>query len=88
MTPPRDTLTITIEYYDGQDEGDDGYPYYVATNDEIGLVTDGKSFEELRVNLVEALDVCLGDIDTVAEYNLIPNPRIELRMLFPYGETA
>ena len=90
MTPPRDTLTITLEYYDGQAEGDVGYPYYVATNDEIGLVTDGKSFEELRVNLVEALDVWLGDIDTVAEYNLIPNPRISITMELPenYAETA
>lgn len=88
MMPPRDTLTITIEYYDGQEEGEDGHPYYVATNDEIGLVTDGKSFEELRLNLVEALDACLGGMDMVAEYNLIPNPRIELRMMFPYGEVA
>jgi predicted RNase H-like HicB family nuclease len=88
MSQPNDTLYITIEYYDGQDEGDVGYPYYVATNDEIGLVTDGKTFEELRANLVEALDACLGDIDTVAEYNLVPNPHVELRMPFTYGETA
>lgn len=79
MTRPRDTLTVTVEYHDGQEEGDSGSPYYVATNDEIGLGTDGRTFEELRANLVEALDACLGDIDTVAEYNLIPNPRIELR---------
>ncbi len=88
MPQVRDTLTITVEYFDGQAEDDVGYPYYVATNDEIGLVTDGKTFEELRRNLGEALDVCLGDIDTLAEYHLVPNPRIELRMLFPYGQTA
>jgi predicted RNase H-like HicB family nuclease len=82
MTPPRDTLQVTVEYFDGQEEGDVGYPYYVATNDEIGLVTDGKTFEELRTNLAEALDACLGDIDTITEYNLLANPRIELRMLF------
>jgi hypothetical protein len=41
-----------------------------------------------QANLVEALDACLGDIDTVAEYNLVPNPRVELRMPFAYGETA
>jgi predicted RNase H-like HicB family nuclease len=88
MIPPRDTLYVTVEYYDGQDEGDVGHPYYVATNDEIGLVTDGKTFEELRENLVEALDACLSDMDTIAEYNLLPNPHVELRMPLPYGETS
>jgi len=81
-------LIIFIEYFNGQDEGDVGYPYYVATNDDIGLVTDGKTFEELRLNLRDALDACLEDIDTLTEYNLDPNPRIELRMLFAHGETA
>jgi predicted RNase H-like HicB family nuclease len=88
MTQPRDTLYVTVEYYDGQDAGDVGYPYYVASNDEIGLVTDGKTFEELRANLVEALDACLSGIDTIADYNLVPNPHVELRMPFAYGETA
>ncbi|MFW5696715.1 MAG: type II toxin-antitoxin system HicB family antitoxin [Phototrophicaceae bacterium] len=88
MPQVRDTLTITVEYFDGQAEDDVGYPYYVATNDEIGLVTDGKTFEELRRNLAEALDLCLGDVDTLAEYHLVPNPRIELRMMLPYGQTA
>jgi predicted RNase H-like HicB family nuclease len=87
-TIPRQTLTILVEYFDGSDEGDDGLPYYVATNDEIGLVTDGRTFEELRANLADALDACLGDLDTVAEYNLVANPRVELRMPLAYGEIA
>jgi len=85
MAQPETTLYIDVEY---NTEDDEYGPMYIATNDAIGLVTDGKSFEELRENLKDALDACLGDIDTIAEYNLAANPRIELRMLFPYGETA
>ncbi len=88
MTEPRDTLYVMVEYYDGQDEDDVGYPYYVASNDEIGLVTDGRTFEELRHNLIEALDACLSDTDTLTEYNLVSNPHVELRMPLPYGETS
>jgi len=82
---PHDTLYINIEY---NTEDKEYGPVYIATNDIIGLVTDGETFEELRANLEEALDACLGDIDTLTTYDLIPNPRIELRMLFVYGETA
>lgn len=88
MTQPRDTLYVMVEYYDGRDEDDVGYPYYVASNDEIGLVTDGRTFEELRQNLIEALDACLSDTDTLAEYNLVSNPHVELRMPLPYGEAS
>jgi predicted RNase H-like HicB family nuclease len=85
MAQPETTLYIDVEY---NTEDEEYGPMYIATNDMIGLVTDGKSFEELRENLKDALDACLGDIDTIAEYNLVANPRIELRMLFAYGETA
>ena len=75
MKIPDAVLYIDVEF----NVEDDQYgPMYIATNDKIGLVTDGKTFEELRENLNDALDACLGDIDTVAEYNLIPNPRIAL----------
>jgi predicted RNase H-like HicB family nuclease len=80
---PHDTLYVEIEYNTQDQEYD---PMYIATNDRIGLVAE--TFEELRENLKEALDACLGDIDTVAEYDLVPNPRIELRMPFADGETA
>lgn len=85
MTQPDAILYINVEY---NTEDEEYGPVYVATNDVIGLVTEAKSFEELRENLKDALDACLGGIDTVAEYNLIANPVIELRMLFAYGETA
>ncbi len=82
---PHEVLYIDVEY---NIEDEEYGPMYIATNDTIGLVTDGKTFEELRQNLKEALSVCLEDIDTLSEYNLIPNPRVELRMLFAHGEIA
>ena len=82
---PLEVLTIDIEY---NTEDEEHGPMYIASNDRIGLVTDGRTFEELRQNLEEALAACLEDIDTIAEYNLVPNPRVELRIPFAYGEIA
>jgi len=74
----QEVLTIQIEYSTEDEE-----PIYVATNDAIGLVTDGHTFEELLENLKEAIAVCLEDTDTVNLFNLVPNPRVEIRMLLP-----
>jgi len=76
MSEAKETLHIRIEYFDGQDEGDVGYPYYVASCDDIGLVTDGRTFEELLTNVREVLDLCFEDTDAVTEYNVVPDPRI------------
>lgn len=74
----QEVLTIDVEYSTA-----DAEPIFVATNDQIGLVTDGATFEALLENLKEAIAVCLEDTDTVQLFNLVPNPRIELRMLLP-----
>jgi len=77
MTELKDTVTITIEYYTGKEEGMEyDHPYYVAHSDEIGLVTDGDTLDELMRNLQEALALCLEDVDTVKEYHLRPNPHV------------
>ncbi len=52
---PLEVLYIDIEY---NIEDEEYGPMYIATNDRIGLVTDGKTFEELRENLKEALSAC------------------------------
>ena len=80
MSNPQDTLHIQIEYFTGHEEGDDdvGHPYYVASCDVIGLVTEGDTFEELLANLQEALDVSLEKVDTLAEYNVMPDAQIFL----------
>jgi predicted RNase H-like HicB family nuclease len=89
MIQPSDTLTIIIEYYDGLDEGDDGYPYYVASCDQIGAVTDGRTLDELLKNLREVIELAFEDEDTVAAYNVVPNPRINITMDLPdYAQIA
>lgn len=71
----QEVLTIDVEYSTA-----DAEPIFVATNDQIGLVTDGATFEALLENLKEAIAVCLEDTDTVQLFNLVPNPHIELRL--------
>jgi predicted RNase H-like HicB family nuclease len=90
MTQPSDTLHITVEYYDGQAEGDDGHPYYVAACEEIVAVTDGQTWNELMKNIQEMIAGALEGEDTVAVYNLVPNPRIVITMELPenYAEIA
>ena len=79
MTTPRDSVQIHVEVTQDDDYG----TVYVATNDELGLVTDGTTFETLVVSLREALAVCLDDTDTVAEFNLVSNPRVVTVMELP-----
>lgn len=83
MSKPADKLIVQVEYFTGQEEGDIGHPYYAASCDPIGLVTDGETFEELLANLQEALAASLDGADTLAEYNVIPNPRVILHMDMP-----
>lgn len=73
----QDVLYIDVEY---STEDEDYGGVYVATNRDLHLVADGQTFEELLANLKDALAACLEDTDTVAEFNLVPNPHVELRM--------
>ena len=82
----RDTIVVNVEY----DITDEEYgPVYVASNDELSLVTDGQTFEELLKNLKEALSLILED-DVRAHFNLIRNPRVILTIKLPdnYAQTA
>ena len=92
MTEVRDTIHVRIEYFTGHEEGEDdvGYPYYVASCDEIVAVTDGRAWNELMKNIQEMIAVSLEDEDTEAVYNLVPNPRIVVTMELPenYAEIA
>jgi predicted RNase H-like HicB family nuclease len=86
---PDDTLHVIVEYFDGQAEGDVGYPYYVASCSQIGAVTDGRTLDELLRNLREAIELALEGEDTVAVYNVVPNPRISITMELPdYAQIA
>lgn len=90
MSQPGDTLHVVVEYYDGQDEGDDGHPYYVASCQEIVAVTDGRTWGELMRNIHRMIDASLEGEDIVELYNLVPNPRIVITMELPenYAEIA
>jgi len=78
MTKIRDTIHVNVEYFDGQAEGDVGYPYYVASCVEITATTDGRTWAELVKNIREMIALYLEGEDTVALYQLVPNPRIAI----------
>ncbi|MFW5692545.1 MAG: type II toxin-antitoxin system HicB family antitoxin [Chloroflexota bacterium] len=90
MAQPNDTLHVIVEFHDGQEEGDVGYPYYVASCQEIVAVTDGRTWGELMRNIHEMIAASLEGEDTVEVYNLVPNPRIVITMELPenYAEIA
>jgi len=74
MRQKRNTVEIRIDVTQDDEYG----TVYVATNDELGLVTYGETFEALLDNLREALDVCLPD---AAELNFVPYPRLVFKLL-------
>ncbi len=85
MSQPRDTIHIRVEYFTGQEEGEDdvGTPYYVASCDEIVAVTEGHTWNDLLKNIQEMIDAALDEEDTVEVYNLIANPRLVITMELP-----
>lgn len=77
MEKPADVLMIDVEY-DTEDE--DSGPVYIASNRLLHLVAEAPTFEALLETLPDAIAVCLEDTDTLARYNLVPNPRIEIHL--------
>lgn len=87
----RDTIHIRVEYFTGFDDEDDtGHPYYVASCEEFVAVTEGDTWNDLMRNIHEMLAAALDGEDTVAVYNLVPDPRIIITMELPenYAEIA
>lgn len=77
MAEVRDTVHVNVEY----NIEDEVYgPVYVATCEEISVVTDGRTLDELLANVREAISLHLEDVDTAAVFNLTPNPRMVLRI--------
>lgn len=85
MADVGDTVHVNVEYFTGMEEGDDdvGHPYYVASCEEIVAVTGGATWSELIHNIYEMVAASLDGEDTVALYNLVPNPRIVVTMVLP-----
>lgn len=62
MADLKDTIIVNVEYYTGQeDEDDTGYPYFVASSDDLNFVTDAETFEELMDNIRECVVLCLEE---------------------------
>lgn len=76
-------IKVVIEYYSGQDEGDDGQPYYVAHSDDLHFTTEAATFEVLLEHLRECLQLSLEDTDSIAEYGVAPDARVQLVMDLP-----
>jgi predicted RNase H-like HicB family nuclease len=89
MSAVRDTIHVNVEYFDGQEEGDVGYPYYVASCIEITATTDGETLDELFRNIGEVIALCLEDVDSVAEYGLALDAKVMIMMELPkiYAQT-
>jgi len=76
MSDVKNTIYVQVEWFDGQEEGDVGYPYFVAHNDDLHFTTDGESFEELLRNVDEVIALCLEDTDSLAEYGVAPDAKV------------
>ena len=90
MNKPKQSITVRVEYFSGQDEGDDGVPYYVASCDDLMFTTDGATFEELLANIRESLALCMEDTDSISEYNVAHDAYVQIVMNLPqvHAKTA
>lgn len=90
MADAKTLVQIRMEYFSGNEEGDDGTPYYVASSDDLLFTTQAETFEALLDNLRECLILCLRDTDSVAEYGVASDAHIRLLMDLPenYAQTA
>jgi predicted RNase H-like HicB family nuclease len=80
MSNIKHSVQVKIAHFSGQEEGDVGHPYYVASCDDLMFTTDGETFEELLRNIGECLVLCLHDTDSVAEYGVAHDARVKLVM--------
>ena len=52
-----------------------GEKYYVAECNDLPIVTQGKTLDELTVNIKEALELHLEG-ENLVEYDLVPEPSV------------
>jgi predicted RNase H-like HicB family nuclease len=76
-----DTIHVNVEHFDGQENGDVGYPYYVASCDEIAAVADAPTLDALMANIQEVIALYLEGAD--AHSAVVPNPRIVVMIELP-----
>lgn len=83
MANIQSTIHVSVDYFTGQDEGDVGYPYYVASCKEITATTDGRTLDELLANVREVIDLMPADEEPSETYGLVPTPRVVLTLELP-----
>jgi hypothetical protein len=74
MTEIQDTIHVHVEYFNGQGEADVGYPYYVASCQEIVAVTDARTWNELMRNIREMIAASLDEELTLRSCPFVPSP--------------
>lgn len=85
----NDTIHVLVEYHDGQEDGDVGYPYYVASCIEIPAIADARTLDELVTSIRDVIAFALEDEDVATEYQMVTNPRIVISFELPdYAKTA
>lgn len=57
----NDTIHVLVEHHDGQEEGDVGYPYYVASCIEIPAVTDTRTLDEPVTSIRDVIAFALEE---------------------------
>jgi predicted RNase H-like HicB family nuclease len=90
MSDVKTMVHVEVDYFDGQEEGDVGHPYYVAHSPELHFTTDGTTFEEMVENVRECLQLCLHDGNSIEEFGVAPDAKVQLIMNLPgpYAKTA
>jgi predicted RNase H-like HicB family nuclease len=71
-----EVIHVNVEYLDGHEEGDVGYPHFMASCEELNTATDAESFEELFANIQQMLERCLKT--TGAHHGIDPDAIIKI----------
>lgn len=77
-TAVREIIHVCVEY---STEDEEYGPVYIASCLELDVVTHGRTIDELVGNLREAIAQLLEGVDTIAQYNLVSNPRIMMMLM-------
>lgn len=78
MITVREVVHVCAEY---STEDEEYGPVYVASCLELDIVTYGKTLDDLLDNVRNAIALHLEGVDTVTEYNLVPNPRLMIMLM-------
>lgn len=73
----REVVHVYVEY---STEDEEYGPVYIASCLELDVVVYGKTLDDLLTALREGIAAHLENVDTVAQYRLVPHPRIMMML--------